>query len=671
MLSASEARARSRTIDAEIEQERLAARKQRSPKVLVLGSGDSGKTTFMKQIRILHGGGYNEDERRSYASLIHENVRDAVMAIAAATLTHPAISESLKPDYIPTAEDVINARSATTQITETVYNIRDLKFRFYDVGGQQKYRKQWTPYFDDSDTIIFFASIASYDQFLAEDPTINRMHDALALFGQIFNHPLLKTIPFTLFLNKKDLFEKKFAKNGDVSKFFPDFQPRTDVSTLKQAYKFFQRKFEAQCGQEKARVSVHITCCTDTKAMSVIVTNVIEDPRELREISRKIDQQLSKERQVYSDAMSEPRLLLLGSGDSGKTTFLKQIRIIHGGGFTPKEKRDYLQAMRLNIIDSAIALISALLVVEDKTLSPEAEISLQYICDQVIPPEGVAPTEANRTLTKELAAHIYRFWKDPLIADIYSKATSYRLTIQDTAYYFLDRATEFAEENYEVTANDVVHVRTPTTQITETVIRVDNINYHFFDVGGQQKYRKQWTPYFDNVHNISFVVSLASYDQNLKRTLALFVSPAAADLQPDPKSQRIKLASKIIDEWAHAASLPKPITAQLQAAQPGPKLTLKPSPSTAPAAQSAAEPSSQVAATIDSITAAKKASSTSAPTSTAVALRSQLPSFENQQSSATALVRISQPRKVPQPKWHAPWKLMRRPYWLGAQYHRR
>jgi hypothetical protein len=28
-------------------------------------------------------------------------------------------------------------------------------------------------------------------------------------------------------------------------------------------------------------------------------------------------------------------------------------------------------------------------------------------------------------------------------------------------------------------------------------------------------------------------------------------------------------------------------------------------------------------------------------------------------SSLTALVRIKDPRKVPKPEWHAPWKLMR------------
>ncbi|KAI8913324.1 G-protein alpha subunit-domain-containing protein [Gorgonomyces haynaldii] len=39
-------------------------------------------------------------------------------------------------------------------------------------------------------------------------------------------------------------------------------------------------------------------------------------------------------------------LLLLGAGDSGKSTVLKQLQILHGQGFSPKERQDYLLSIR-------------------------------------------------------------------------------------------------------------------------------------------------------------------------------------------------------------------------------------------------------------------------------------------------------------------------------------
>jgi len=44
---------RSRTIDQTLEAERQ--RQRRTIKILLLGSGESGKSTFMKQMRIIHG----------------------------------------------------------------------------------------------------------------------------------------------------------------------------------------------------------------------------------------------------------------------------------------------------------------------------------------------------------------------------------------------------------------------------------------------------------------------------------------------------------------------------------------------------------------------------------------------------------------------------------------
>lgn len=46
-------RVQSRTIDRTIEVDRQ--RQRRTVKILLLGSGESGKSTFMKQMRIIHG----------------------------------------------------------------------------------------------------------------------------------------------------------------------------------------------------------------------------------------------------------------------------------------------------------------------------------------------------------------------------------------------------------------------------------------------------------------------------------------------------------------------------------------------------------------------------------------------------------------------------------------
>jgi hypothetical protein len=57
---------------------------------------------------------------------------------------------------------------------------------------------------------------------MIEDPTVNRMADALVLFEQTCKHPMLIKKNFVLFLNKKDLYEKK-VHNVSISTYFPDY----------------------------------------------------------------------------------------------------------------------------------------------------------------------------------------------------------------------------------------------------------------------------------------------------------------------------------------------------------------------------------------------------------------------------------------------------------------
>ena len=64
-------RHRSKTIDKQIAREKQQFK--RTQKVLLLGSGESGKSTFLKQMRILHGAEFSEDELKSFKPVIYSN----------------------------------------------------------------------------------------------------------------------------------------------------------------------------------------------------------------------------------------------------------------------------------------------------------------------------------------------------------------------------------------------------------------------------------------------------------------------------------------------------------------------------------------------------------------------------------------------------------------------
>ena len=48
---------------------------------LISGTGESGKSTFIKQMRIIHGSGYTEDDKRGFIKLVYQNIFMAMQSM--------------------------------------------------------------------------------------------------------------------------------------------------------------------------------------------------------------------------------------------------------------------------------------------------------------------------------------------------------------------------------------------------------------------------------------------------------------------------------------------------------------------------------------------------------------------------------------------------------------
>lgn len=72
-------------------------------------------------------------------------------------------------DYLPNDQDILRTRLRTTGITETIFDLGNLTYRMFDVGGQRSERKKWIHIFDNVHVVLFLAAISGYDQGLLED----------------------------------------------------------------------------------------------------------------------------------------------------------------------------------------------------------------------------------------------------------------------------------------------------------------------------------------------------------------------------------------------------------------------------------------------------------------------------------------------------------------------
>ncbi|KAL4634724.1 guanine nucleotide-binding protein subunit alpha-11 isoform X3 [Arapaima gigas] len=320
-------------IDKQLRRDKRDAR--RELKLLLLGTGESGKSTFIKQMRIIHGAGYTDEDRRSFIKLVYQNIFTSMQSMIRAmenlkiqykfdqnqsnamlvkevdvekvtTFDTPYVnavkmlwadpgiqeaydrrreyqlSDSTKyyltnldriadPSYLPTQQDVLRVRIPTTGIIEYPFDLQSIIFRMVDVGGQRSERRKWIHCFENVTSIMFLVALSEYDQVLVESDNENRMEESKALFRTIITYPWFQNSSVILFLNKKDLLEEKIMYSHLVD-YFPEFDgPQRDAQAARE---FILKMFVDLNPDSDKIIYSHFTCATDTENIRFVFAAV-------------------------------------------------------------------------------------------------------------------------------------------------------------------------------------------------------------------------------------------------------------------------------------------------------------------------------------------------------------------------------------------------------------
>jgi guanine nucleotide-binding protein G(i) subunit alpha len=175
------------------------------------------------------------------------------------------------PDYLPTEMDVLRARTKTTGIYETRFQMGQLSIHMFDVGGQRSERKKWIHCFENVTSIIFCVALSEYDQVLLEESSQNRMMESLLLFDSVVNSRWFMRTSIILFLNKVDIFKQKLSRSP-LGNYFPDYSGGNDVN---KAAKYLLWRFN-QVNRAHLNLYPHLTQATDTSNIRLVFAAVKE-----------------------------------------------------------------------------------------------------------------------------------------------------------------------------------------------------------------------------------------------------------------------------------------------------------------------------------------------------------------------------------------------------------
>jgi len=234
------------------------------------------------------------------------------------------------------------------------------------------------------------------------------------------------------------------------------------------------------------------------------------EEKRMKKTNKEIEKQIQKDKQVYR---ATHRLLLLGAGESGKSTLVKQMRILHvEDPFSEEERLQKRDSIRTNVKDAVLTVAQAMSTISPKVslVNPGSVPAYDYVISNCVSPDFDYP--------EEFWDAVEVLWADPGMKTCYDRSNEYQLI--DSAKYFLDKVGEVRKENYNPSEQDILRCRVLTSGIFETRFRVDRVKFHMFDVGGQRDERRKWIQCFNDVTAIIFVAASSSYNMVLREDQA-------------------------------------------------------------------------------------------------------------------------------------------------------
>jgi guanine nucleotide-binding protein subunit alpha len=110
-----------------------------------------------------------------------------------------------------------------------------------------------------------------------------------------------------------------------------------------------------------------------------------------------------------------------GSGESGKSTIVKQMKIIHQNGYTQEELAMYRLTIYKNVIDCAKGLIAAMRQFEIEPEDPNNEEYCDYLVDYTVDPDPEKP------LDMRVGQAVTSIWRDPCVPKVLEHSSEFYL----------------------------------------------------------------------------------------------------------------------------------------------------------------------------------------------------------------------------------------------------
>ncbi|KAJ5648317.1 hypothetical protein N7490_004689 [Penicillium lividum] len=239
--------------------------------------------------------------------------------------------------------------------------------------------------------------------------------------------------------------------------------------------------------------------------MGCIASKPAEADMDASQRNARIDRVIKSDKKTMDRTI---KILLLGAGESGKSTIIKQMRIIHSRGF-PEDERHQTRAVIYSNVVIAFKVLLDIMKAEHIKFENSETKAMGTLLDKTEP--DVGSDEAFSDLKIRDAMRV--MWLDAGVQK--AVARGHEFALHDNLSYFYESLDRIFTPGWLPDNQDMLQARLRTTGITETLFELGQMNFRMMDVGGQRSERKKWIHCFEGVQCLLFMVALSGYDQCL------------------------------------------------------------------------------------------------------------------------------------------------------------
>jgi hypothetical protein len=178
-----------------------------------------------------------------------------------------------------------------------------------------------------------------------------------------------------------------------------------------------------------------------------------------------------------------------GTGDGGKSTWLKQCRALYQM-FSVNELKSFKETVLSNLLDSVMMLVKAAEDWEYEIHDQKAVFDLKNLMDSVC-----LYVSVSTSFTADIVDHIKNIIAEKAIKQVLERKKE--LQFYENGEYWFENIDRICDPDYVPTMQDVVRTKVKTVgmietekvvEISEELINTDNVPISLCDVGGQRPY---------------------------------------------------------------------------------------------------------------------------------------------------------------------------------------